>query len=84
MVLEVGDQLLKGTVPSYHANSNQEIDPKCYNKVRELACVIDYSLEVDNQLSELLEETIEVMQGAFPHHVHEDYDTVRENCRKTF
>ena len=41
ILLEVDEWLLKRTVPSLHANFNQEIDLKCYNKVRELACVID-------------------------------------------
>ena len=41
MLLEVDEWLLKRTVPSLHANFNQEIDLKHYNKVRELACVID-------------------------------------------
>jgi len=40
MLLEVGDWLLKQTVPSHHTNFNQEIDLKRYNKARELACVI--------------------------------------------
>ena len=40
MLLEVDEWLLKRTVPSLHANFNQEIDLKHYNKVRELACVI--------------------------------------------
>ena len=33
--------LNESSVPSLHANFNQEIDLKHYNKVRELACVID-------------------------------------------
>jgi len=41
MLLEVDEWLLKQTVPSLHANFIQVIDLKCYNKVRELACVID-------------------------------------------
>jgi len=47
MLLEVGDKLLKGTVPSHHANFTQKINLKCYNNVRELSCVIDNLLEVD-------------------------------------
>jgi len=41
MLLEVDEWLLNQTVPSLHANFNQEIDLKRYNKVRELVCVID-------------------------------------------
>ena len=39
MLLEVDEWLLKRTVPSLHANFNQEINLKRYDKVRELACV---------------------------------------------
>ena len=39
--VEVDEWLLRRTVPSLYAIFNQEIDLKRYNKVRELACVID-------------------------------------------